>query len=129
MKKLALVALVFACASSAAGCAEEDAGPPRIEAAVAYSGTANGTLVLAAFPMKPPMGPPTAFAQSASPTFPATLVLEAVEPGTTLYVLAMLDVAPASPQQPGPEDRTSWSGAISIPAEGPTTVHLDLVDP
>ena len=126
MKTFAFVALA---ALFAPACTDDGSGPPRIEAAIAYAGTANGTLVLAAFPTKPPMGPPASFAQSASPTFPATLVLETVEPGTTLYVLAMLDVAPASPQQPGPEDRTTWSGAISVAAEGATTVHLDLVDP
>ena len=123
MKTLSILA-VFAI-----GCAGEDPGAPRIEASVAYAGTAQGTLVLAAFPTKPPMGPPSSFAQRATPIFPETLVLEAVEPGATLYVLAMLDVAPASPQQPGPEDRTSWSAALSIADEGATSVHIDLVDP
>ena len=111
------------------GCATDDAGPPRIEASVAYAGTAGGTLVLAAFPSKTPMGAPTAYAQKSAPSFPATVVLEAVEPGTTLYVLAMLDVAPVSPQQPGPEDRTVWSDALEVADEGATTVTLALVDP
>ncbi len=117
------------CSAMAAGCGADDPGPPRIEASVAYQGTADGNLVVAAFPTKPPMGAPTAFAQESTPTFPATLVLEAVEPGATLYVLAMLDVAPASPQQPGPEDRTVWSAGVNIAAEGATSVNLNLVDP
>lgn len=112
------------------GCAADpDPGPPRIEAAVAYRGTADGTLVVAAFPSKPPMGAPTSFAQKAAPAFPATITLDTVQPGTTLYVLAMLDVPPASPQQPGPEDRTSWSNAVTVAAEGATSVTLELVDP
>ena len=128
MKRLALS--VLAMAPFALGCADDGKDDtPRLEAAIGYSGPAHGTLVLAAFPTKPPMGAPTSFAQSASPTFPATLVLETVEPGTTLYVLAMLDVAPASPQQPGPEDRTAWSDAVTIAAEGATPIPLDLVDP
>lgn len=121
---------VFACSMMVAGgCSADDPGPPRIEAMVTYRGTAEGTLVVAAFPSKPPMGAPTAFEQKAMPTFPATLVLEGVQPSATLYVLAMLDVAPASPQQPGPEDRTVWSASIEVASEGPTSVSLGLVDP
>jgi hypothetical protein len=113
----------------AAGCGGEDEGPPRIEATVGYGGAAQGTLVVAAFADMPPMGAPRAFAQKAAPAFPATLVLEAVEPGDVVYVLAMLDLSPASPQQPGPEDRTSWSSAVTVEADGATTINLMLVDP
>jgi hypothetical protein len=56
------------------------------------------------------------------------LVLDTVEPGTTLYVLALLDVAPASPQQPGPEDRTTWSSPIVV-GDGANAVTLVLSDP
>jgi len=129
MKRSLLAVVICLLNGSGLGCATEDPGPPRIEASVAYAGTAQGPLVLAAFPSKPPMGRPSSFAQAASPTFPATVVLETVEPGATLYVLAMLDIAPASPQQPGPEDRISWSDALTIAAEGPTPVQLELVDP
>ena len=113
------------------GCAEEepDPGPPRIEATVAYSGAAQGTLVVAAFASVPPMGPPIAVAQKSAPTFPAMLVLDAVEPGQTLHVLAMLDVAPASPQQPGPEDRTAWSSPVTVGGDGATSLQLMLADP
>jgi hypothetical protein len=111
------------------GCAADDPGPPRIEASVAYSGTAAGTLVVAAFPSIPPQGPPVAFAQKSAAKFPAMLVLEAVEPGATVYVLAMLDVVPASPQQPGPEDRTAWSEAVVVDQQGATVVTLALTDP
>ncbi len=128
MKTLLLVGLASMCAAFGPGCGVDDPGPPRIEASVAYSGTAQGTLVIAAFPSKQG-GAPSSFAQSSSPTFPATVVLETVQPGTTLYVLALLDVAPASPQQPGPEDRTTWSEALTVATEGATTVRLDLVDP
>jgi hypothetical protein len=110
------------------GCAEEDAGPPRIETTVKYGGSAQGALVVAAFPSNPPMGAPTAVAQQSSPAFPTMLVLDTVEPGTTLYVLALLDVAPASPQQPGPEDRTTWSSPIVV-GDGANAVTLVLSDP
>jgi hypothetical protein len=124
--------VVFVCSLllTAAGCSSDDnAGPPRIEASVTYAGAAQGTLVVAAFPSNPPMGAPADFVQKSAPTFPATLELDTVEPGAKLYVLAMLDVAPPSPQQPGPEDRTVWSAALDVAAEGPTTVSLKLVDP
>jgi hypothetical protein len=111
------------------GCAEEDPGPPRIETTVMYGGSAQGSLTVAAFPSMVPMGGPTAVAQKATPTFPATLTLDTVEPGSTLYVVAVLDVAPASPQQPGPEDRSKWSSAVVVGAEGATTVTLMLSDP
>jgi hypothetical protein len=111
------------------GCAaDEDPGPPRIETTVMYGGAAQGTLVVAAFTSIPPMGAPTAVAQQSTPAFPETLVLDTVEPGTTLYVLALLDVAPASPQQPGPEDRTSWSSPIVV-GDGATAITLMLTDP
>jgi hypothetical protein len=116
---------------AAVGCAASDPepGPPRIEASVSYAGTAQGTLVVAAFPDMPPRGAPSAFAQESGADFPTMLVLDTVEPAATLYVLAMLDVAPASPQQPGPEDRTAWSQAVVVAAEGATTVTLTLADP
>ena len=112
-----------------AGCSDEEPGPPRVEATVAYSGSAQGTLVVAAFPSIPPMGAPMAFAQASAPEFPATLVLDTVEREQVVYVLALLDVSPASPQQPGPEDRTSWSPAVTVAAEGATIVTLTIVDP
>lgn len=129
MMKFMTLALMCSCLMVDAGCGTDDAGPPRIEASVTYRGAAMGTLVVAAFPSMPPMGAPTSFVQKATPSFPATLVLDTVEPGTTLYVLAMLDVAPPSPQQPGPEDRTVWSAAVNVPSAGAATVSLSLVDP
>ena len=127
MRRRSVLSFVVCCL---AGCADEDPGPPRIEATVAYSGSAQGTLVVAAFPSMPPMGAPTAFAQKSAPAaFPATLVLEAVVPSAKLYVLAMLDVSPASPQQPGPEDRTVWSAAVTVADEGATPIDLTITDP
>jgi hypothetical protein len=129
MKTLLFAAAICLLGGSGLGCAADDPGPPRIEASVAYAGAARGPLVIAAFPSRPPMGRPSAFVQNAAPSFPATVVLDTLEPGATLYVLAMLDVAPASPQQPGPEDRIAWSDALTIAAEGPTPVQFELVDP
>ena len=114
----------------AVGCGTEDPGPLRIEATVAYGGAAQGSLVVAAFASIPPAGAPMAFAQEASPAFPTMLTLgETLVPNSTVYVLARLDVAPASPQQPGPEDRTVWSSAVMLASEGATAVNLTLVDP
>lgn len=118
------------CLTLVAGCADDpDPGPPRIEATVAYAGTAAGTLVVAAFTSMPPMGPPAAFGQRTAPNFPATVELEGLAAGATAYVLATLDVAPPSPQQPGPEDRVVWSSALTFPTEGATTVSLTLPAP
>lgn len=111
-----------------------DAAPPdapastRIEATVSYAGTAEGTLIVAAFTSMPPAGPPVGFAQQSSPVFPATLAIEDLDPGT-LYVLALLDVPPASPQQPGPEDLQAWSDATTIVEDQTAAVALTLVDP
>jgi hypothetical protein len=126
MKRLGHV-LVLVSALSA--CADSDPGPLRIEATVTYAGAAKGALVVAAFPSIPPMGAPVAFAQEATPAFPTMLTLEMLEPTSTVYVLALLDVAPASPQQPGPEDRTVWSSAVDVGTEGATAVNLTLADP
>ena len=112
-----------------------DAAPPidaavaaRISATVRYTGTAQGALVLAAFRSMPPMGPPAGFAQAATPTFPATLAIEGLAAGPA-YVLALLDVAPASPQSPGPEDRVAWSSPLTLVVGETTSVTLELTDP
>lgn len=112
-----------------------DAAPPidastaaRVQATVSYTGTAQGSLILAAFASMPPMGPPMGFAQSATPAFPATLAIENLAAGT-VHVLALLDVAPASPTQPGPEDRQVWSGALTLTTGETTTTALTLTDP
>jgi hypothetical protein len=103
-------------------------GAPRVAATVRYSGSAQGTLILAAFPSMPPMGPPAGVAQRATPSFPAAVAIEDLPEGTA-YVLAMLDVAPASPQSPGPEDLTAWSSAMTLAAGQTATVELTLTDP
>ncbi len=100
----------------------------RISATVSYAGSAQGALVLAAFRSMPPMGPPAGFAQAAQPAFPATLAIDGLGAGPA-YVLALLDVPPASPQQPGPEDRTAWSSALTLTVGATTTVTLTLTDP
>lgn len=100
----------------------------RISATVSYAGSAQGALVLAAFRSMPPMGPPAGFAQAAQPAFPATLAIDGLGAGPA-YVLALLDVPPASPQQPGPEDRTAWSSVLTLTVGATTTVTLTLTDP
>lgn len=100
----------------------------RIAATVSYAGSAQGTLILATFPAMPPMGPPAGFAQRANPTFPAMLAIEDLQAGPA-YVFAMLDVAPASPQMPGPEDRTVWSAQLTLAVGQTATVELTLTDP
>lgn len=112
-----------------------DAAPPIdaptaaiISATVSYTGTAQGALVLAAFRTMPPMGPPAGFAQAAQPTFPATLAIDGLAAGP-IYVMALLDVAPASPQQPGPEDRMVWSSEQTLVVGQTVTVALTLTDP
>ena len=100
----------------------------RIAATVRYTGTAQGALVLAAFRSMPPMGPPAGFAQAAQPAFPATLAIDNLAAGPA-YVLALLDVAPASPQSPGPEDRVVWSSPLTLVVGETTSVTLELTDP
>lgn len=119
-----------------AACGGSEESPPavdasaaaRVSATVRYNGTAQGSLVLAAFPSMPPMGPPMGFAQSAAPVFPATLAIEDLSAGP-VYVLALLDVAPASPQMPGPEDRTAWSSRLDVARGATASVELTLLDP
>jgi hypothetical protein len=101
---------------------------PRVAATVRYTGSAQGSLVVAAFPSMPPMGPPAGFTQMAAPVFPASVALENLPAGRA-YVLAMLDVAPASPQSPGPEDRTVWSSAVTLAVGETATLELTLTDP
>lgn len=122
--------------SSLVACGGEDApaeGTPDaaqvtgITATVTYTGTASGALTLAAFTSMPPAGPPVSFAQKTSPTFPLTLSLENMAPGT-YYVLALLDVAPASPTQPGPEDRQGWSQAVQVADRQNVPVSIAVMD-
>lgn len=113
-----------------AACGTDDPGPLRIEATVRYSGSAQGALTVAAFASIPPMGAPMAFTQEATPSFPEVVTLgDTLEPNSTVYVLALLDLAPASPQQPGPEDRTKWSSPLALTTEGAFAVELTLTDP
>ncbi len=115
-------------AATSPDAASDAAAAPQIAVTVEYAGTARGTLIVAAFASFPPQGPPLAFAQDASPTFPAVLGLDGVPAGTA-YVLALLDVAPASPTQPGPEDRTAWSEAVELEDDEPVALNLTLSDP
>ncbi len=116
------------------GCGADDdpsvdaATSSRVRATVSYQGSAQGALVLAAFTSFPPAGAPAGFAQQVSPSFPASLTIEDLEPGT-FHVLALLDVAPASPQQPGPEDITGWQMNVAADAGALAEVSITLQDP
>lgn len=126
---LSIVGLAAACGdSSEPADVDASATAARVNATVRYTGSAQGALVLAAFPSMPPMGPPAGFAQMATPTFPATLAIDNLQAGSA-FVLAMLDVAPASPQSPGPEDRTVWSSQLTLALGETETVELTLSDP
>lgn len=90
-----------------------------------YPGTKQGSVVVAAFRSFPPMGPPSAFQTVAVPMFPAMVRLRDLEAGT-YYVVGMLDIAPASPTSPGPEDLQAVSSPVMLP--GATSVSLNLHD-
>lgn len=129
------ISIAFALASLVA-CGNDDGGSDAVDAApatgiqgtVTYAGTAQGSLMLAAFTSFPPAGAPAGLAQETSPTFPATLVIDDLAPGT-VHLLAMLDVDPASPTQPGPEDLTAWQMNVAVTAGGLAPVALTLQDP
>lgn len=94
---------------------------------VAYTGNPNGALVIAAFRSIPPMGPPLAFQQVTAPTFPASVTLRDLEPGTA-FVIAVLDRNPASPTRPGVEDLQAASGPLTIDATD-QSVALTITEP
>lgn len=123
MRCKVLIPLVFVF-----GCGASEADEPGVATTIEYVGTAEGTLIVAAFASLPPMGAPQGFAQESAPAFPATLMLTDL-PAGTFHLLAMLDVAPPSPMQPGPEDLTAWSDPSEVTADAHVDVELTLVDP
>jgi hypothetical protein len=123
MRCKALISLVFVF-----GCGGSEDPEPGVATTIDYDGTAEGTLIVAAFASVPPMGAPQGFVQENAPTFPATLMMTDL-PAGTFHLLAMLDVAPSSPMQPGPEDLTVWSDPIEVAADAHIDVELTLVDP
>jgi hypothetical protein len=98
----------------------------NIAVSVGYAGTKHGSVVVAAFRSFPPMGPPSAFQTVDMPTFPAMVTLRDLEAGT-YYVVGMLDVAPASPTSPGPEDLQAVSAPLML-SSTPMSVALTLHD-
>lgn len=118
--------------TSAGGLAAPDAaprGPSTVKATVRYPGSRLGPLGVGAFASSPPMGPPLAYGRVSTPTFPATVTLEGLAPGASVYVIATLDVLPASPSVPGPEDPTAISARIQVPAAGgELAVDVELTD-
>lgn len=139
-----LAAALAACSSSSTPAPTPDAAPAVVDAAaatvdapvpsalanvdvsVAYAGVKQGSLIVAAFRNFPPAGPPTAFQSVATPVFPATVQLRDLEAGT-YYVVAILDVAPASPTNPGPEDLQAVSAPVTL-AGTSQAASLTLVD-
>jgi len=98
-----------------------------IAVTIGYTGAKRGSLVIAAFRSLPPMGPPAAFQTVSDPTFPATVTLRDLQAGT-YYVMGVLDMAPASPTQPGAEDLQKASGPMVMSGTS-ASVSLTLVDP
>lgn len=133
-----LVVLTAGCSSSeepaaadaavdAAASADASIALADIEVTVDYPGTKQGALVVGAFTSVPPMGPPKAFQTVAMPTFPAHVQLRDLEPGT-VYVIAVLDMAPSSPTMPGAEDLQSASDPVMVNGTD-VNVAMTLADP
>lgn len=96
---------------------------------VAYAGEGEGTLVTALFETCPPAGPPSSFSQiqPGDVAFPQQVELLAtgLVAGDSPCVIAYLDLAPASPTAPGPED-PSGQVVFDIVADGASEVAVSL---
>ena len=95
---------------------------------VTYEGDLEGALVVGAFTSDPPTSAPLAFQQRSAPEFPESVRLRGLEPGT-YYVTAVLDLTPASPTLPGPEDATVTSDPLVVDGEPSHEIALTLTDP
>lgn len=118
-----------------AAAADAELGPdaaPRllsdIEVTVEYEGNLAGDLVVGAFHANPPMGPPLAFQSVTSPTFPVTTTLRDLDPGT-YYVIAVLDLPPASPTAPGPEDIQAASDPMEVDGAEDLELMMTITEP
>lgn len=142
LRRSATVALATIAGLALAACSssDEQAGPvdaastsdaptalASIDVTVNYTGTRHGGLVVGAFHSVPPMGPPLAFQTAAMAAFPAHVTLRDLEPGT-VYIIGVLDVAPASPTMPGMEDLQTASGPVMLTGSD-TSLSLTLADP
>lgn len=115
---------------TAADAAEEvaDAAPLRladINVTVHYTGKLEGTLIVGAFLEFPVMSGPLAFVSIDTPTFPAVVRLRDLEPNT-YYAVAVLDVEPASPTVPGPEDLLVGSDALTTNGVDDVAVEVTI---
>jgi hypothetical protein len=104
-------------------------GNGKISGQVRYAGTKTGTLKFALYDQQPgPTTPPKyfMFPTVANPTFPYAYTLDAVAPGS-YYVVVILDVPPANPAIPGPEDPVGVSmGEVTVVAGQTATTDVTL---
>ncbi len=73
----------------------------------------------------PAMSIPLAYDRLEDPTFPATLTLRGLEPGT-YYVGATVDFEPASPAIPGEEDITGELIPVTVDGEPEVTIEVSV---
>jgi pimeloyl-ACP methyl ester carboxylesterase len=90
---------------------------------IQYTGALTGPLVVAAFASWPPLGPPSAFDQIPSPSFPARVSLPQLEAGT-YTILAFIDVDNSGPMSPTDADVQSRV-ELSFPNTAPAVINLD----
>ncbi len=101
----------------------------KISGKVTYAGTNMGTLKFALYDQMPgPTTPPKyyMFPTVDNPTFPYAYTLDNVVPGA-YWVVSILDVPPASPAIPGPEDAVGTSmGQVTVTAGGTGMIDVAL---
>jgi hypothetical protein len=98
---LAMLALALGSGSCDGGETQPTGG--TVTGVVSYSGTAQGTLCVAAFTEWPTLSAPEMYVTIPAPAYPQAYTLEGLDPGD-YYIFAFIDVAPASPTMPGDED-------------------------
>jgi len=100
-----------------------------IQGTVTYEGSETGSLTVGIFTDCPPAGPPAGmvYQQIAEPSFPQNYELTGASAGD-YYVVAILDVAPASPMTPGPEDKMSCSDQFTLGTDSGASVDVTLTD-
>ena len=100
----------------------EEAAVYDVEVEVAYTGAAEGDLIVTLFDVWPAVAPPQHFAFVPGGGFPAVATIEGVAEGTWTLV-AVLDAEPKNPASQGPEDRLGLI-EITVPSEGPVSVVI-----
>ena len=101
---------------------------------ISYTGSQTGPLVIAAFTSWPPAGPPSAFEQIPSPTFPERVTLPDLAAGT-YTLLTFIDVDGSGPMAPSQADVQSrievtfpFATPIEINLDGESTEGLEIVE-